>query len=181
MTIEETYQQWRSTLKRPDDSVFYYHRSLERILLGLAIYVLSSRSLTDKLGKAEMYKILNLQVPDLLTAWIDEDEQSFESLFPMVMNVTDGLLLSAGGAEKQFPKSWKQIRQLISFLGNSVGLAGDMDEDLAEELLDDLSTDGEKIYSDKIRRYGDRLLFLTRRHGMDFNPYLDPSLLSNKM
>lgn len=47
MTPEQVYNQWRSTLKEPDDSLFYYHPSLERILLGFAIFVLSSRPLSQ--------------------------------------------------------------------------------------------------------------------------------------
>ena len=34
---EQIYRQWKKTLRKLDDSIFYYHPSLERIILGLAI------------------------------------------------------------------------------------------------------------------------------------------------
>ena len=52
-------------------------------------------------------------------------------------------------------------------LANSSETGGDMNQTLADELLDDLETDGDDIYSDKIREYGERLLFLTQHHGID--------------
>jgi hypothetical protein len=55
----------------------------------------------------------------------------------------------------------------MTFFANAVSVAGDMKTTQAEELLDDLSTDGEKIHSDKIAAYGTRLLDLTRQYGID--------------
>ncbi len=54
--------------------------------------------------------------------------------------------------------------------GNAVSAGGDMSPGLAETLLDDLSTDGKQIYSDKIKKFGDDLLSLIRLHGMDIPP-----------
>lgn len=86
-TIEETYKNWRATLEDPDDSLFYYHPNLERILLGFAIFFLSSKSLLQKLGKAESLKLLHIYIPDLITAWIDEDDKGFEVMFPLTIKV----------------------------------------------------------------------------------------------
>lgn len=167
MTPEETYLNWRSSLRNPNDSIFYYHKSLDRILLGLAIFVISTRSLRAKLGKAEMLGILHLQVPDLITYWIDENGEGFDTLFPMVMTVCEGFVPSSIAAEKRYPSSRKAIRTLAYMLGHSCGAGGDMNPCLADELLDDLSTDGHDIYSDKIKKYGENLLRLTVRHGID--------------
>lgn len=167
MTIEETYNAWRSSLKKPNDSIFYYHKDLERILLSLAIFVISSRPVTAKLGKAEMLKILHLQVPDLITAWIDEEEETFEKLFPMVMTVAEGYTPAAIGAEKRYLSNKKAIRMMAYLLANAGGARGDMNQSLADELLDDLSTDGKEIYSDEIKKFGARLLVLTKNQGID--------------
>jgi hypothetical protein len=35
------------------------------------------------------------------------------------------------------------------------------------ELLDDLSTDGDKIYSDKIATFGNRMMLLVKKYGID--------------
>lgn len=170
MTIQETYEKWKSSLKKPDDSIFYYHKNLERILLGLAIYVISSKPLVSKLKKANMLKLLHLQVPELITHWIDENEEQFEVLFPMVMTVTEGYIVAAKGAENAFPSEKRTIRAIAILLANSCGVGGDMKENQAQELLDDLSTDGDQIYSDKIKDFGAKLLSLTHRYGIDI-PY----------
>lgn len=60
MTPERVYTNWHSSLKSPNDSIFYYHKSIERILLGLAIFVISSRPIVGKLEKAKMLKILHI-------------------------------------------------------------------------------------------------------------------------
>ena len=62
MTPEQVYSEWRSSLKTPDDSLFYYHPDLERILLGLSIYAISSHPLFKDLGKAESLRILNIYI-----------------------------------------------------------------------------------------------------------------------
>jgi hypothetical protein len=41
MTLEEIYNKWHSALQQPDDSMFYYHPNVERILLCLSIFVLT--------------------------------------------------------------------------------------------------------------------------------------------
>lgn len=62
MTPDQGYNNWRSTVSKPDDSIFYYHPSLERILLGLAIYALSSKPLIQNLGKAKELTLLHIYI-----------------------------------------------------------------------------------------------------------------------
>lgn len=164
---EKVYAEWRESLKKPDDSIFYYHKGLDRILLGLAIFVIASRPILGKLGKAEMLGILHLQVPDLLTYWIDGDSECFKTLFPMVMTVAEGFIPTSIAAEKRYPTSKKAIRTMAYMLANASGAGGDMNDRLAEELLDDIETDGDQIYSVKIKKYGENLLLLTRKYGID--------------
>ena len=58
--FEQVYKGWRSSLKSPDDSIFYYHPDLGRILLGLSIYTLSSEPLIQKLSNLEHLSVLNI-------------------------------------------------------------------------------------------------------------------------
>jgi hypothetical protein len=167
MSPDQTFAIWRSSLKSPDDSIFYYHPDLERILLGLSIFALSSRPLLRNLDKAEALGILNIYIPGLITAWIEEDEATFEQLLPMVMTVVEGYTQAAIDAEKKYPASKKAVRMMAYLLANASGAGGDMNNDLADELLDDLTTDGKKIYSDKIKAFGIHLLVLTKNHGID--------------
>lgn len=167
MTIEETYKEWRSLLKSPDDSLFYYHRNLDRILLGLAIFVITSRPLYQKLGKAEAMKLLPIYIVGLISAWIDEDDESFETMFKATMPVAESYVLAGQAFSKSYPSKAKIIRSIINLFGVTASIGGDMTEKYAEELLDDLSTDGNQLYSDKISELGSQLLFLTRQYGMD--------------
>lgn len=170
MTIQQTYADWRAKLKEPDDSLFYYHPNLERILLGFAIFVLSSKPLIAKLGKAESLTLLHKYIPDLITAWIDEDEKAFETIWPLTMTVAEIYTRAAFAAADKYPSKQRQIKKLAIFYSNAAAIAGDMDETKANALLDDLSTDGNKIYSDKISAFGKDLLFLTNQYGMDIPP-----------
>lgn len=167
MTIEETYKEWRSLLKSPDDSLFYYHKDLGRILLGLAIFVIASRPLFQKLGKAEAMKILPIYIVGLISAWIDEDDESFETMFKATMTVAEAYVIAGQAFSKSYPSKAKTIRSIQNLYGVSVSIGGDMSDYLAEELLDDLSTDGNQLYSDKIQALGSKLLFLNRQYGMD--------------
>lgn len=172
MTPEETYTKWHASLKSPDDSIFYYHKCIDSILLSLAIFVIASRPVSAKLGKAKMLNILHLQVPDLITTWIDEDNDTFAQLFPLVMTVAESYTPAAIAAEEKFPSYKKTIRTMAYLLANACGAGGDMEIMLADELLDDLSTDGKNINSDKIKKFGEDLLFLTKSHGIDIPTYL---------
>ncbi len=169
-TPEQTYSEWRSSLKSPDDSLFYYHPDLERILLGLSIYAISSRPLVKDLGKAESLSILNIYIPDLITAWIDEDGDAFKTMFKLTMTVAEVYIPCLMAAEKEYPSKKGLIRKLAALYGHAVSAGGDMSPVFAETLLDDLSTDGKQIYSDKIKKFGDDLLHLIRIHGMDIPP-----------
>ena len=167
MTSEQIYTNWRSSLKSPDDSIFYYHPSLERILLGLAIYAISSKSLVQNLGEAKPLKLLHIYIPDLITAWIDEDDEAFATMFNLTMTVAESFVPAAVEYERRYPAKKKNIRKLSTFFAQAVACGGDMNEKMAEDLLDDLSTDGKQIFSDKISSFGSRLLILNNRHGFD--------------
>lgn len=172
MTPEEVYTNWYKSLKSPDESIFYYHKGVERILLSLVTFVISSSQIASKLGKAEMLRILHVQVPDLIIAWIDEDEETFATLFQMIMIVSEGYAPAAMMAERKYATNKKAIRTMAYLFVNACGACGDMSPELADELIEDLSTDGIDIYSDKIKKFGEDLLFLTRSHGVDIPPHL---------
>jgi hypothetical protein len=167
MTPEEVYTNWRSTLKNPDDSLFYYHPSLERILLGLAIFVLTPQPALSKLGKAEPLKLLHLEVPLLITVWIDKDEATFKDYFKFVMTISEGYMLAAAAYQKKYPSKRKVINEVMQFFACAIAYGGDMNPTLADELLDDLSTDGREIHSEKIKAFGTKLLALTKEYGLD--------------
>lgn len=170
MTIEETYKEWRPLLKNPDDSLFYYHKDLKRILLGLAIFVIPSRPLFQKLDKAEALKILPIYVIGFISAWIDEDEENFETMFKATMTVAEAYIFAGQAFSKSYPSKAKIILSIQNLYGVSVSIGGDMSDELAEELLDDISTDGNQLY-------GSKILFLTRQYGFDIQSFKLQSII----
>lgn len=166
-TPEQVYSEWRSSLKSPDDSLFYYHPDLERILLGLSIYEISSRPFIKDLGKAESLKILNIYITDRITAWIDENDDAFKTMFDLTMTVAEACIPCLMAAENEYPSKKRQIRKLGMLYANAVSDGGDISPALAQTLLDDLSTDGKQLHSSKIQQFGNSLLTLIRIHGMD--------------
>lgn len=113
MTIHnEIYSEWRSSLKSHDDSLFYGHPDLERIFLGLSIYDISSRPIVKGLGKAESLRLLNIYITDLITAWIDEDEDTFRKMFRMTITVAEAYIPCLMAAEREYPPKKKQVRKL---------------------------------------------------------------------
>ena len=170
-TPEQVYTAWRSSLNAPDDSLFYYHPDLERILLGLSIYAIASRPLVKDLGKAESLKLLNIYITDLITAWIDEDDDTFKTMFNMTMTIAEAYIPTLIAAEERYPSKKKLLRKLSIVYAHAVASGGDMSPSLAEALLEDLSTDGKQPYSSKIEKFGSELITLIQTHGMDIPPY----------
>ncbi len=134
-TPEQVYKTWKSSLRSPDDSLFYYHPSLERILLGLAIYAITSRPLIQNLGKAKYLTILNIYIPDLITAWIDEDDESFETMFNLTITISESLFKLLPVSMQEHPSRKRQIRKLIYFFGSAIGNGGDMTQEVFYQLL----------------------------------------------
>ena len=41
MSPHQAYDEWKKTLNNPNDSIFYYHPSLERIMLGITMFAIA--------------------------------------------------------------------------------------------------------------------------------------------
>lgn len=169
-TPEQVYSEWRSSLTKPDDNTFYYHPDLERILLGLSIFAIASRPLMQNLGKAEALKLLNIYTTDLMTAWIDEDDETFEAMFDLTVTMAESYIPCLMGAEHEYPSKKKHLKKLATFFSYAVATGGDMTPALAESLLESPSTDGHKLHSSKIKDFGSKLLTLLQLHGMVIYP-----------
>ena len=166
---ERIYRQWKKTLCKPDDSIFYYHPSLERIILGLSMYAIASRPYISKLGKAESLTIYNRYINEMVTEWIDETD-GFEFLFTTLMTLSDAFLYAGQGFANQHPGLKKVIRNLQYTFCYWTSVAGDMRQEKADELLDDISTDGKRIDSEKIAQLVKRIQPVVIGKGMELSP-----------
>ena len=166
---EQIYRKWKKTLHKPDDSIFYYHPSLERIILGLAMYAIASRPYISKLGKAESLSLYNLYINEMVTDWIDETD-GFEYLFTTLMTLSDAFPYVTQEFASQHPGLRKVIRNLQYTFSYWTAVAGDMSEERADELLDDISTDGKRIDSEKIGLLIKRIQPIVISKGFELTP-----------
>ena len=175
---EQIYCQWKKTLRKPDDSIFYYHPSLERIILGLTMYAIASRPYISKLGKAESLTIFNIYINEMVTAWIDETE-AFEYPFTTLMTLSDAFPYASQALATQHPGLRKVIRHLQDTFCYWTAVAGDMSQKKADELLDDISTDGKRIDSEKIAQLVKRIQPIVTGKGMELTPLEGLLLIEN--
>ena len=166
---ERIYWQWKKTLRKPDDSIFYYHPSLERIILGLTMYAIASRPYMNQLGKAEALTIYNSYINEMVTEWIDETD-GFEYLFTTLMTLSDAFPYASQGFASQHPELRKVICNLQYTFCYWTSVAGDMSQEKADELLDDISTDGKRIDSEKIAQLVKRIQPIVISKGMELSP-----------
>ena len=157
------------TLRKPDDSIFYYHPSLERIILGLTMYAIASRPYMYQLGKAEALTIYNSYINEMVTEWIDETD-GFEYLFTTLMTLSDAFPYASQGFASQHPELRKVICNLQYTFCYWTSVAGDMSQEKADELLDDISTDGKRIDSEKIAQLVKRIQPIVISKGMELSP-----------
>ena len=175
---EQIYRKWKKTLQKPDDSIFYYHPSLERIILGLAMYALASRPYMSKLGKAESLSLYNRYINEMVTEWIDETD-GFEYLFTTLMTLSDVFPYVTQEFTSQHPGLRKIIRNLQYTFSYWTAVAGDMSEKRANELLDDISTDGKRIDSEKIAQLIKRIQPIVISKGFELDMWEGLQLIEN--
>ena len=169
MTPEKIYEEWRKTLKQPNDSLFYYHPSLDRIILGLSMYEIASRLYLAKSKKLEMLTLYNIYINEMVTAWIDESSEKFEFPFITLMKISEAYTYSTQALLSAHPGLKKTIHALLYIFLFWVAIAGDMDEARAEELLDDIATDGKRISSEEISQVIKRFQPTILSKGLDIN------------
>ncbi len=171
--MEQIYQEWRNSLKKPDDSIFYYHPSLERIVLGLTMYEIASRPYLYKLEKAKALQVYNIYINEMITAWIydsDEYKDSFAFTFQSLMTLSEAFFITSNGFRQKHPALKKTVMALMNTFAFWTAIGGDINDELAEELLDDIATDGEKIDSEKIAKIVKAMQPTVARRGIDMDP-----------
>lgn len=132
---QKLHESWTSE----EDSLFYYHQSEDRIVLSHALFWLMSRPqcLKGKIRKEKFFLMLRQYQEEMLDAFLMEDEYFSELLhycnllyetLPMILNTSH-------------LRGEKEARKLSAIAVVAAGYGGDMDEVLANELLDDMDFD----------------------------------------
>ena len=124
---------------KEDDSLFYYHSSEDRIVLSHAMFwtMTQLQFFKSKLRKEKFFLLLRQYQEEMLDAFLQDDDYFSELLhycnimYEMLPTI---LMASHLKTETDTPKL-----AVISMV--AVGYAGDMPEELANELLDDMDFD----------------------------------------
>lgn len=86
----------------------------------------------------------------MITAWIDDDGENFDLVFNRLVTSMEAFNLASFAMQKKYSGKKKVINQLQYTFTFWVAVAGDIGEERANELLDDITTDGHRIESEKI-------------------------------
>ena len=132
-------QKLKETWTSKEDSLFYYHSSEDRIALSHALFwvVTQPQCLKGKIRKEKFLLLLRQYQEEMLDAYLQDDDYYPELLhycnilYEMLPTI---LMASHLKTEKDTPK-------LAAISLVAAGYAGDMPEELANELLDDMDFD----------------------------------------
>ena len=136
--------------------MFYYHRSEDRIVLSHALFWVMTQPqfLKGKIRKERFFLLLRQYQEEMLDAFLTEDDYFSDLLH--YCNILYEMLPTILGASHI--RTEKDARKLAAIALVAAGYAGDMDEELANELLDDIDYHFNKVKCRKIEMMMPRLM-----------------------
>lgn len=135
--------------KSPEDSVFYYHSSEDRIVLSHALFWVMSKSLKGKVGKEKNILLIRQYQEEMLEAYLTEDAYFPELLHYCNVMYETLLTITAGVYDLH---TNKEARKLAGITMVAAGYSGNMPEDLCYDLLDDIDFYFNKVKCRKIEQ-----------------------------
>ena len=154
--LREARKQWFAPMEqklkemhtKEDDSLFYYHSSEDRIVLSHAMFwtMTLPQFFKSKMRKEKFFLLLRQYEEEMLDAFLQEDDYFSELL--RYCNIMYEMLPIILGASHL--KANKDARKLAAIALVTAGYAGDMDEELCNDLLDDIDYHFNKVKCRKI-------------------------------
>mgnify|MGYP004469320937 FL=1 len=132
---QKLHESWSSE----EDSLFYFHRSENRIVLSHALFWVMTQPqyLRGKIRKEKFFLLLRQYQEEMLDAYLQDTED-----FPVMLHycniIYEYLPTILMGTEL---RTDKDARRLAAIAIVAAGYGGDMDEGLCNELLDDMDFD----------------------------------------
>ena len=141
---------------KEDDSLFYYHSSEDRIVLSHAMFLTMTHPqfFKSKMRKEKFFLLLRQYEEEMLDAFLQDDDYFSELLH--YCNILYEMLPTILGASHL--RTEKDARKLAAISMVAAGYAGDMDEELANELLDDIDYSFNKVKCRKIEQMMPQLM-----------------------
>lgn len=146
--FDEMERKLKEGQTRVEDSMFYYHSSEDRIMLSHALFwtMTLPQFFKGKIRKEKFFLLLRQYEEEMLDAYLQDDyfvellrycNIMFESM-PRVLKATHDM------------RTDKEARKLAAIAIVAAGFGGDMKEELADELLDDMDFVNDKVKCRKI-------------------------------
>lgn len=154
--------------KNPENDMFYYHSSEERIVLSHALFLVMTASVKGKMGKEKFLLLLRQYQEDMLAAWLTESPE-FKDLLHDCNVLFNSLPAAIRGTFNL--SADKDAQRLVAICIVAGGNGGDMPDDLADEILDDMDFYYNKVRCRKIERLLPVLnkLVIMERHALARN------------
>lgn len=155
-TLKEMRKEMFSQLKQrldqnstPEDDIFYYHSSEDRIVLSHALFWIMTKSLGGKISKEKFFLLLRQYQEEMLEAYLTESEDFREllSYCNTIYNIIPVILQGIPSFRTD-----KSARKLAAISVVAGGYGGDMPEFQCNELLDDIDFICNKVKCNKIEQ-----------------------------
>jgi len=162
----EMEQRLKELYPKEEDSMFYYHSSEDRIVLSHAMFwtMTQLQFLKGKIRKQKFFLLIRQYQEEMLDAFLQDDDY-----FPDLLHYCNLMydLLSTILASSHL-RTDKDARRLAAIAVVAAGYAGDMDEELANELLDDMDFVNNKVKCRKIELMMPKLMEFVEREILKF-------------
>ena len=139
------------------DRIFYYHSSDDRIVLSHALFwvMTQPQSLKGSIRKERYFLLLRQYQEEMLDAYLQETDD-FPTMLHYCNIIYEMLPIILSG--KHNLEKEKDVRKLAATAIVAAGFGGDMPEDLADELLDDMDYFYDKVKCLKIEQMLPKLM-----------------------
>lgn len=154
--LAEMEQKLHESWSSEEDSLFYYHRTEDRIVLSHAMFCTMTlpQFFKSKMRKEKFFLLLRQSEEEMLDAFLQDDDYFSELLH--YCNILYEMLPTILMASHM--RTEKDARKLAAISMVAAGYAGDMPEDLANELLDDIDYHFDKVKCRKIEQMMPQLM-----------------------
>ncbi len=136
-------QQLKEMYPNEKDSLFYYHSSEDRIVLSHALFwtMTLPQFFKSKLRKEKFFLLLRQYQEEMLDAFLQDDDYFSDLLHycNIMYEILPTILMSSHLREE------KDSRKLAAISVVAAGYGGDMNEELANILLDDIDYNYNKV------------------------------------
>ena len=154
--ISQMEQKLHESWSSEEDSLFYYHRSEDRVVLSHALFwvLTQPQCLKGKIRKEKFFLLLRQYQEEMLDAYL-QDTEDFQTMLHYCNILYETLPMILNGSHLRGEKGASKLAAIAVV---AAGYAGDMDDELANELLDDIDYHFNKVKCRKIEQMLPKLM-----------------------